>query len=164
MKLRKEYRWAMFKALLDPTLKYFCVAVTALIIVNWSNAWFSDDNWTLYSQDLVRIFLIVFFGIFPTMMVEVFIETNSARGARTKNIVRFFITAIFVLGTYALIEPTGSGVTLGTIITFLLIYAAISVYSYFNATIIELKEKKLAEDINKRLNEIHKGENESHPG
>ncbi|MCL2170326.1 MAG: hypothetical protein FWB74_09935 [Defluviitaleaceae bacterium] len=162
MKLRKEHKMAIFKALLDTVFKYFCVVVTVLITVSWGRTWLNDGTWVLHSQDLMRILLVSFFGVFPNVMVEVFIETDSAKGARQKNIVRFGITALLVLGIDALIEQTYTGAPLGTVTTFLLVYIGISVYSYFNAINIELKEKKLAEDINERLNEIHKDENESH--
>jgi len=163
MKLRKEHRLAIFKALLDPMFKYFCVVVTTLIVVNWSHGGFFT-LWALRSQDLMRILLISFVGVLPNFMAEVFIETNSAKGVRRKNIVRFCITAILVLGIYALLETTQRGISIGTIATFLFVYGGINVYSYFNATNIEIKEQKLAEQINKRLNEIHKAENESHLG
>ena len=163
MKWRREYKWAIFKALLDSLFKYFCIVATVLIVVSWGRAWFSGNDWALYSQDLVRILLIAFFGGFPALLTAV-VETASAKGKLAEYIIRFFTTAVLVLGTHVVTEQTGSGITLDTIISFLLIYAAIVGYSYMNATNIELEEKKLAEQINQQLNEFHKDENETHEG
>ena len=162
MKIRKERKWDIFKAMLDAVFKYFCVVVTVLIVVNLGHTGLSGDNWTLQSHDLVRILLMSLMGILPSFLGHVFIETTSAKGVLHKNITIFIITSVLVLGAHNLIVPSGGGITLSVIVTFLLVYGAVRLYSYFNATTIELEEKNTAMQINQRLNEIHSGENESH--
>ena len=164
MKLRREYKWVVFKALLDPILKYFCAVVLVLILVHGSNDWLAGNDWALYSQDLVGILLIAFFGVFPFLVSATFIEMDTIKGVLAVGIIRLVITVVLVLGTHALTWSTDSGITLGTIIRFFLIYVAFFVYSYFNAISINIEEKKLAEQINQQLDEFHKDENETHEG
>jgi len=164
MKLRKEHKYAIFKELLDPMLKYFCVVTTALILVNWGCAWFSDNDWAFYSQDIVRVLLMAFFGVFTHAMITVFVETNTTKGVLAANVLRFVIIGMLVFGTLVIALPTEGNITLGTVAIFILIYAVVSVYSTKNAIILDLREKKLADDINQQLDEIHKAENETHTG
>jgi hypothetical protein len=91
------------------------------------------------------------------------VEAVSTKGILFAKTLSFFLTAAPILGISALTQTTGSGITLRTIITFLLLYAAINVYSYFNATTLHLEEKKLADQINQHLDEFHKDENATHP-
>jgi len=161
MKLRKEHKLVVFKTLLDTMLKYFCMVTVAIIIVSWGSTWFSGDTWVLHSQDFILILLIAFLSVFPNIMMSVFVETNSSKGILAVYIIGFVITATLVIGAVIIASP-GGGITLGTIARFLLLYAVISIYSFKNSITIELQDKKLAEDINKQLDEIHKGENETH--
>jgi len=162
MKWRKEYKWQIFKALLDPTLKYFCFAALIIILVGAVSAWFAGYSWALYGHGLLYVLLIAFLGVFPSSIMSVLVETNSTKGFLLVNVIRVVITATLILGTSVLVDPTGSGISLGTIVRFLIIYAAFSVYSYLNATNIEIKDKKVADEINQKLSEFHNGKNETH--
>ena len=168
MKLREKHKGAILKAALDTMFKYFCVVVVVLIVVNWGSAWFADGGWALYSQGLVSILLIALCGILPTLLVEVLVETTSAKGVRTKNAIRFITTAALVLGVYGMIQSAQAsaqgGISLRVIGIFLLVYGGVNIYSYFNATTIEIEENNLAEKINQRLNEFHHTQNETHQG
>lgn len=164
MTLRKEYRWVIFKGLLDAMFKYFCVVVMVLILIDWGYMWFAGNEWTLNSQALVRILVISFFGVVPSFIIEIFVAAQDAKAKRNKNIMRFGLTSLFVLGAYVLTATAQNGVTINTLINFLLVYGGIMLYSSFNATYIPLKERKLAEQINERLNEFHNSENETYHG
>ena len=162
MKLRKTNKLAIFKNSYDFLFKYFCVVVVVILTISFINAQFEGAEWTINGADLARIFLISFFGVAPSMIATIFIETSSPKGVRIKNAIRFLATAFLVIGTYAVIGSSSGGVTFSTIATFLIAYAAVSIYSFFNAMTIEIKEKDIAEQINNRLNEIHNAKNESH--
>jgi len=167
MRLRKKHKLAIFKALLGPMFKNFCVIVVVVMIISWARAWFLDalslyEDWALHFSDLSRIFLIAFFSLLPSILLEVFVEASTARGQRAKKIIRFLAITVLVLGFFAIEDGRGDfSFGIGTVASFLLVYAAISIYFYFNAITIDIREKKLAEQINQQLDEIHSSENES---
>lgn len=162
MKLRKINKMLILKNSYDFMFKYFCIVVVALLIASFANAWFAGNTWAIYEADLARILLISLFAILPSLACTIFIETISAKGVLVKNIIQFCLTALLTLSAYAIIEPSGSGLTFDTLITFLIVYAVIFIYSTLNAVTIEIKEKELADQINEKLNEIHNAQNESH--
>jgi len=161
MKFRKKHKLTVLKALLAPMSNYFCIVALALIVINWVIAWFTGEGWVLYSQDLGRVLITAFVAVFPHMMMGIFVETTSAKDVLITHIALFIITALLVFGVLMLLD---SNIDLRTIITFFLAYASILAFTFKNAIIIDLRDKKLAGDINQQLDEIHKGENESHLG
>ena len=166
MKLRKQRVWAFYKASLDNKLKYFCIIIVLLILINWIGHWTAGNEgaWVLHSGDLGRIVLLSFFGMLPATLANMLVEATSTKGVLQINLITFVSTAALVLGMFAVLEPSG-GITLRTIVIFLGIYAVLSVYSYFNAAVVIIRDNEVADEINKRLGEIHSNEthgNETH--
>ena len=156
MKLRKQRAWAFYRASLDSKLKYFCIIVVLLILINRG----AELECALHGGELSRIFLMAFFGILPATLINMLVEATSTKGVLQMHLIIFASTAALILGTFALLEPSRS-ITLRTIVIFLVIYAAITIYSYFNAAVVIIEENKVADEINKRLGEFHKNETHS---
>jgi len=163
MKLRRRREWAFYRASLDSKLKYFCIITVLLILINRGNAWIAGNEleWALSGGDLLRVLLMSFFGVLPSSVIHMLIEADSTKGVLQIHIINFISTTALVLGAFVFTEP-GGGITLRTIVIYLAIYASISVYSYFNAAVVIIEENKMADEINKRLGEFHKDENEAH--
>jgi len=151
MKIRKKHKWPILKATLDQMFKYFCIVATVLLLINGGLAWVSGNDWILYNQDLLRLILSAFFAVLP-LLLAVFFEEYSIKGLPVLRVIRFVITAILVLGTLIIIQPTGRDVTLLTGVIFLFVYVAIDGYGYVTS-------RRLVLNINKKLDALHREEN-----
>ena len=147
MKIRKEYKWPIFKAISREAVMYFCLASTVMLMVNGGMAWFSGVEWVMYSRDMLRIFLAAFFAVVPIYMFAFFEESVPMR-LSVLRVLHFTVTAVLVVGVLLIVEPTGRDFTLRTGILFLVIYAAVYAYGLY-------KDRKTATLINKRLDELH---------
>ncbi|MCL2378762.1 MAG: hypothetical protein FWC77_06525 [Defluviitaleaceae bacterium] len=155
MKWRRDNKWALFKANLWHMRNYFCLATTVLILVNGGMAWASGGPLVLYSRDLMRILLAALGAVLP-ILIFVFFEDSMPGGAPVLRLVHFITTAVLVVGTLLVIEPTGRDFSLRTGILFLVIYVAIYMQEY-------LKDRAIALKVNRKLDEIHINENASCP-
>jgi len=105
----------------------------------------------LISRQYVPALLLSFFGILPATLANVLVDATSTKGVLQINLITFAATAALVLGMFAILEPSG-GITLRTIVIFLGIYAVISVYSYFNAAVVIIRDHEIADEIEQNQN------------
>lgn len=163
MILRKKNRLTIFKALVDPMVKYYCIVVTLILLISRIWAWVGGNEWVLYSQDLTRLFLLALCSIAPSLL-NVFVEAKGAKGMLGIKATGFVLTLALVAVVHMWFTPSGAGTGTSFIVTFLLVYAITFIYSSVYAVVINSNDKKVAEHINKKLAEIHRAENESHRG
>lgn len=159
MTLRRKNKLAVLKALVDPMVKYYCIVVTLILFITRISALVAGDEWVLYGQDITRLFLLALCGIAPSFF-NIFVETNSAKFVIALRALGFALTVVLVVVMHVLLS--GTGVSTNFIITFLLVYAIMFVYSSVYIVVININDKKVAEHINKQLAEIHDAESETH--
>ncbi|MCL2593155.1 MAG: hypothetical protein FWD82_07290 [Defluviitaleaceae bacterium] len=146
MRLRKDYRGLILRALLGQMFKYFCIITTILIITNGIIARITGSEWILYAQDLHRFLLVALFAVLP-ILIYAFFESDGI----ILRIIHIGLTIVFALVPLLFMNDTGRA----TLITFLFIFVAIYGYGYYT-------EKRAAIEINKKLAELHLEEDATH--
>jgi len=125
-----------------------------MVVVNGGMAWLNNMEWVLYNRDLMRILLAAFFAVLP-MLIGVFVNPVTPLGLLVLQGVHFVITAVLLMGVLLFIEPTGRDFTLRTGAIALLLYLGVYVLAY-------LKDRRIARSVNRKLDELHLHENETH--
>ena len=151
MRWRREGKMVMFLEVQHSMIYSFCAVMTVLVLSNGVISWANGIEWILFGRDL-RLFLLVASLAASTVLLFVFIESNTARAKNIFRAIHFVLTGILVVGPLVLFGVTGRNVTIPMGIIFFSIFAAV----YWG---LYLKDVAVARKINEKLDALHREEN-----
>ena len=135
-------------------LVLFCVITTFLVIITGVVNWILDKDDVITMWEMLRFLLISFAGVLPTL---IFVRGETKKPpSRVEAIIlptlHFFLTAGIVFGLmvyFRLIDATNAVIF---IIFFITLYISVYIFQV-------LRDRTLAEQLNKRINAFHNTEN-----
>lgn len=143
---------------LKDTLKFmfvlFCVITTFQTIFISIYTMIVDSDGIFYLQELYILPLIGFLATLPTL-IFIGSETASRLNLIIRTIVHLFLTAGIVFGSLAYFGQITMENILPIVIFFIAIYISVHI-------IAEMRAKKLADELNKRISASHNMENATH--
>lgn len=158
IKLRKDITLPMLIDVAGQLFRFFCFVLTTLVLISGVLARFAGSEWVLYTLDLQRFLLVSLFSVLP-MLNNLFFIHGTIRGVYVLRIVQFVLTTVLVMGALILFREAGAGIDTRTIIAYSIIFLVI----YASVLIKFLRENRLATKINKELDVLRRGENETRP-
>ena len=135
-----------------------CVIITLQIIFISLSAWISDSDRVIYARDMYQLVIVGFLAVLPTafLFVKTLDEFMSLSGIKAVifRMLHLILTAAVVFGSLGFFGWMDAGNALRVFIIFLIIYGITTIIS-------ELRVRKLAKQLNERLDAFHKAENAS---
>ena len=142
------------KAALKNMFTLFCIITTFETIFIASISWLPDQNFIFNARDLFKIPFVAFAGVLPVLIL-----VRSEKTPRAELMIRktlhFILTAGVVFGLliyFGWMDMTNA-----------VFIAAFFLAIYIPATVVqEIRAKKLADQLNAKINAFHKAENATH--
>ena len=132
----------------------FCALTTFIVLFIAFQAVFLNREASFGGIDLFKLISISFVSVLPSL---IFLGQESA--SRRKSILlrslHFILTAGAVFGCLLLYGWIDTASAMWTVLFFLVVYISASV-------VIEVRDKKLADKLNEKINAFHNSENETH--
>ncbi|MCL2047466.1 MAG: DUF3021 domain-containing protein [Defluviitaleaceae bacterium] len=132
----------------------FCSIATFQLLFISSSVFWSDNEISMDAGGLFSLVVIAFFSSLPILLF-VHKETISRVELVLRKVAHFILTAAVVFSLLLYYEWLDTKNALFTVVFFLFLYIALYVYQ-------TLRAKRLAAQINERLNAFHNEENETH--
>jgi len=132
----------------------FCALTTFILLFIAIQGTFLNREASFDGVDLFKLISVSFVSVLPSL-IFVGQETASRRKVIILRIIHFVLTAGAVFGCLIFYDWIDSASAVITVIFFLIVYITASV-------IIEIRDKKLADKLNERINAFHNTENETH--
>ena len=145
MKLRKNHKMLVLRAIVSQMAMHFFVLTTCLVLINGFNALIFERDAMMASYRMLIFPFIIFLSGLPAL-IYVVIETTSRAGEIILRVVHMVLIIAVVIG--AVFSTSGRGNMLVIIVGFALLYLASSLT---NAA----QERRVANAVNKCLQRLH---------
>ena len=132
----------------------FCVITTCVILFMSLIPLYDSDGFIFTARDLYKIPLVALLGTIP-LLILVRKETASKTEVNVRKVLHFVLTAGLVLGTLMFFGWLDTTSAVSIIVFFLALYIAVWI-------VASVREKRLADKLNERINAFHSGENATH--
>ena len=142
------------KAALKYILILFCFCTTFIFFITGVIAVFISPDTLIDGRHILNALFLAFAATIPTL-VFVGGENASRRGIFIRRAIHFFLTAGIIFGCLTYFEWMDATNIIYIILTFLIVYIV-------GTIITEIREKKLADKLNERINAFHEAQNETH--
>jgi hypothetical protein len=142
------------KDMLASMFHIFCVITTFMLLFIGLQTVFFNPETVLYGYDMLGLIFTAFVSVLPTL-IFVGKDKTSYKGILFLRAVHFILTAGIVLGCVIYFEWVNTLNAVYYLIVFLVIYIIANIFS-------AIRNKKLADKLNERINAFHNAENETH--